>query len=363
MKLKRILVLILAMTLLVMPLTGCRKEPTPAPSPSPSPSASPSASPSPSAPSGGGGEMKLGLGLVTSVSKSKSAGEADGAAQTDMTIAAVMLDKDGRIVQCVLDGLTASIAFNKNGELVTPKDTVFKSKNELGDAYGMKKSSSIGKEWYEQAAAFASYVQGKTLEEVKAIKVDEQNYLTGADIKSSVTISVGGFLEAIEKAVGSAQDAPEGLSESDLLRVGLVSDMSSSASAADGKDGAGALNVTVAAVARNTGGVITGCVIDSVSSSVTFSKSGAITSDLSMEVKSKNELGESYGLKKSSSLGKEWNEQAKAFAEYVTGKTLSEVQGIAVSEGGAPQSEDLKSSVTIRVGDFIKAIERAIAVG
>ncbi|HHT16745.1 MAG TPA: hypothetical protein GXZ77_03390 [Papillibacter sp.] len=359
---KKILLFFLVALLLIAPLSACRKEPTPSPSPSPTGGASPS--PSPSAPSGGGegGEMKMGLGIVASVAKSKNAGEADGAAQTDMTIAAVVLDKDGKIVKCVIDAVSAAIAFNKNGELVTPPSTEFKSKDELADEYGMKKASSIGKEWYEQAQAFASYVEGKTIAEVKDIKVDEQNYPTGADLKSSVTVSVGAFMQAIEKAASSAQDAPEGLSEGDALRLGIVTDMSKSASATAEKDGTAQLTVTVAATTQNSGGVITGNIIDSCITTVAFTKSGTITTDLSTEFKSKNEMGEGYGMKKASAIGKEWNEQAKAFSEYVVGKTLSEVKGISVSEGGTPQSEDLKSEVTISIGDFIKAIEKS-AVG
>ena len=364
-KLKKTVLLFLVALLLLTPLSACRKEPTPAPSPSPSGSASPSPSPSGGASpgGGGGGGMKMGLGIVASVSKSKSAGTEDGAAQTDMTIAAVVLDQDGKIVKCVIDAVSASIAFNKNGELVTPADTEFKSKNELADSYGMKKTSSIGKEWYEQARAFASYVQGKTLEEVKDIKVDEQNYPTGADLKASVTVSVGGFIEAIEKAVSSAQDAPESLSEGDALRLGVVTDMSKSASATAEKEGLAQLTVTVAATTQNNGGVITGNILDSCITSVSFTKAGTITTDLSAEFKSKNEMGESYGMKKASSIGKEWSEQARAFSEYVVGKTVAEVKGVAVSEGGQPQSEDLKSQVTISVGDFIRAIEMSTVAG
>jgi hypothetical protein len=363
MKLKKTVLLFLVAVLLLAPLSACRKEPTPAPSPSPSGGASPSPSPSGSPSAGGGGEMKMGLGIVASVDKSKNAGESDGAAQTDMTIAAVVLDKDGKIVKCVIDAVTAAIAFNKDGELVTPASTEFKSKNELADGYGMKKASSIGKEWYEQAKAFASYVEGKSLAEVKDIKVDEQNHPTGADLKASVTVSVGGFIEAIEKAVSSAQDAPEGLTESDALRLGIVTDMSKSASATAEKEGMAQLTVTVAATAQNSGGVITGNIIDSCITTVSFTKAGAITTDLSAEFKSKNEMGEAYGMKKASSIGKEWSEQAKAFSEYVTGKTVSEVKGIAVTEGGQPQSEDLKSQVTVSVRDFIKAIEKSTVAG
>ena len=40
----------------------------------------------------------------------------------------------------------------------------------------MKKASGIGKEWNEQAAAFAKYVEGKTANEIAAIAVDESKH-------------------------------------------------------------------------------------------------------------------------------------------------------------------------------------------
>ena len=80
-----------------------------------------------------------------------------------------------------------------------------KTKNQLGDAYGMKKASKIGKEWNEQAASFADYVIGKTVSQVKGIAVDEAEHPTGSDLTSSVTMSVGGLIGAIEKAAAGAK--------------------------------------------------------------------------------------------------------------------------------------------------------------
>ena len=55
-------------------------------------------------------------------------------------------------------------------------------------------------EWDAQAAAFASYVTGKTVSEVAGIAVDETTKPTDADLVSSVTIKIGGFQELIAKA-------------------------------------------------------------------------------------------------------------------------------------------------------------------
>ena len=69
----------------------------------------------------------------------------------------------------------------------------------------MRSNSKIGKEWDEQAAAFASHVVGKTAAEVEGIAVDETKHATGADLVSSVTISVGEFQETIIKAINGAK--------------------------------------------------------------------------------------------------------------------------------------------------------------
>ena len=56
--------------------------------------------------------------------------------------------------------------------------------------------------------------------------------------------------------------------------------------------------------------------------------------------------------------GGEWNEQAAAFAKYVTGKTAAEVAGIVITEG-KPEDVDLASSVTIYIGGFQALIQKA----
>ena len=43
------------------------------------------------------------MAIVSSMESSKDAGEKDGNAQVDSTVAAVVVDADGKIVKCVLD--------------------------------------------------------------------------------------------------------------------------------------------------------------------------------------------------------------------------------------------------------------------
>ena len=41
------------------------------------------------------------------------------------------------------------------------------SKQELGDSYGMRGASALGKEWYEHAEGYCSYLRGKTAAEIR----------------------------------------------------------------------------------------------------------------------------------------------------------------------------------------------------
>lgn len=302
--------------------------------------------------------VKTGLGVVTSIAKSTDAGEKDGLAEADSTIAAVTVDKDGKIVKCVIDSVQTKVNFTKEGKLKTDVKTAFKSKNELKTDYGMGKASGIKKEWNEQAAAFSAYVVGKTVDQVKGIAVNEKGAPKNADLSSSVTISVGDFITVIEKAVKNAQDL--GAKADDKLGLGTSTNIEKSADAGD-KDGLAQPYSYYTASTFSADGKVTSCVIDASQANINFNKSGKITTDLKAPIQSKNELKENYGMKKASKIGKEWYEQAAAFAKYATGKTVSQIKGIAVNEKGAATNADLTSSVTVGIKDFQSIIEKASA--
>jgi ribosomal protein L7Ae-like RNA K-turn-binding protein len=304
------------------------------------------------------GKVKTGLAVITELNKSTDAGEKPGLAEIDSTVVAVTVDSKGKIVKCVIDMVQSKINFDASGKLTTPMDTTFPTKNELGEGYGMKKASKIGKEWNEQAAALAKYVVGKTVREIKGIAMDADKHATGSDLKTSVTISIGGYIEAIEKAVAQAQAL--GASSSDELGLGVVTNMSHSVNAGE-KPGLAQGYSTYIAITKDSKGKITSCLIDASQGNVNFNTSGKITTDLKTRVKTKNELGEAYGLKKASKIGKEWNEQAAAFAKYVTGKTLDQVANIAVNKEGHATGSDLLTSVTMSIIDFQAALAKAAA--
>ena len=118
-------------------------------------------------------------------------------------------------------------------------------------------------------------------------------------------------------------------------------------------------SVTIVAVTVDDNGVIHDCIIDSIGTAVGFDNAGVLSADLTAPIQTKNELGEAYGMKAYAGSAYEWNEQAAAFAAYVTGKTAGEVAGIAVNEKTAPTDADLASTVTIAVGGFQNLIAKA----
>lgn len=302
--------------------------------------------------------VKTGLSVKTSVAKSTSAGEEDGLAQADAVIVAVTVDGEGVITNCAIDSAQTRINFSGDGEIVTPMDKVFAGKQELGEDYGMVVASSIGKEWYEQADALAAYVTGKTIEEVKSIAVNEEGVPTEAELTSSVTIHITDYISGVEKAVANAEF--RGANADDKLGIGVITTIDMSKNATAEEDGLAQAYSSIAAVTFDSNHVVTSCIIDAVQANVGFNQSGEITSDLSVEPKTKNELGDDYGMVVASSIGKEWYEQANAFAQYAVGKTVEEIKGIALDEEGRAAESELTSSVTIHVGPFITIIEKAL---
>ena len=111
---------------------------------------------------------------------------------------------------------------------------------------------------------------------------------------------------------------------------------------------------TVAAVLLDKDGVIRRCRLDEVE----FTVSAAGSDD--MDLKSKWERGTSYRPTEKETGGKSelsssWQEQVKAFCNFVEGKTPGEVKGIAATDG---KSEDIPGCELI-ITDFIEAVGKA----
>ena len=126
-------------------------------------------------------EYTLAIGVAT---------EQDGAEVTN-TVAAVIIS-DSKIVACRIDALTIKATLTDG---IAAAGT-YKTKAELGDAYGMLTNNdyygSKLAEWYTQAQAYANTAVGKTAAEVAGLSTDK--------IEGACTIYVGGYKTALEKA-------------------------------------------------------------------------------------------------------------------------------------------------------------------
>ena len=306
------------------------------------------------------GALKTGLSVSVKISDSVSAtAEAAGAAKYDVTLAAVTVDENGRIVSCVIDSIPATVEFDAAGAITSDITAQVLTKNELGDSYGMVSWGGAVAEWYQQADALAQFAIGKTVSELKNGAIDASGKApAGSDLASSATIYLGGYVAAIEVAVGNAKHL--GAQGGDELRLAVIPSLKSSVSATAEKAGTAQLDCDVTALTVN-GGVISSCYIDSLQAKVTFGTDGVITGGVSEAVETKNQRGDKYGMVAWGGAMAEWNQQAASFATYITGKTAAQVAGIAVDAGTKPTGADLVSSVTIAIGGFQALIAKALA--
>ena len=301
------------------------------------------------------GSVKTGMAVITTAKKTEA--EDGSVIEYDVTVAAVLVDDKGVIVDCVIDSIGTSLAFDADGVITTDLTAAVQTKTELGDAYGMKaKDGERGAkyEWYEQAQALADYAVGKTVEELRTGACNESGKAADADLASTATIYLGGYVAAIEAAAANAQHL--GAQAGDELKIATLCSLAESESAEGENAGNAQLNVDVTAITMN-GDVITSCAIDSVQAKVAFGAGAAI--EIPASFATKNELGEAYGMKAHGRATYEWNEQAANFAAYVTGKTAAEVAGIAIDETTKPTDADLSASVTISIGGFLALIAKA----
>ena len=122
-----------------------------------------------------------------------------------------------------------------------------------------------------------------------------------------------------------AQDTPvsEGAVKTGLAVITNIADSTSATAEAAG---AAKYDITVAAVTVDDAGVITACSIDSIPATVNFDTTGAITSDLTAEIRTKDEQGADYGMVAWGGAIAEWDEQVAAVANYAVGKTIDELK-------------------------------------
>ena len=287
------------------------------------------------------GAVKTGLAVVCQIKPTDASAEAEGSVEYDVTLVAVNVDDNGVITACKIDSLGATATFDAAGA-VTSADGEVLTKNEKGFDYGMVASGMATYEWFEQAEALAQYAVGKTVEELKNGAVDETGHAQDADLATSATIYLGGYVSAIEVAVNNARHL--GAQAGDELLLASNNSLS-------GSD----LNCDAVAMTMHDG-VITSCYLDSLQAAAAVNADGTAAAGNTL---TKNELGYDYNMVNFGVSTMEWFEQAANFAAYVTGKTPDEVAGIAVDADTYPTDVDLTAGCTIRIGGFQALIAKA----
>ncbi len=295
-------------------------------------------------------KLKLGLGVYTVVPEGENATkEKTGSSELNTTVAAVLLDDAGKIIKCDVDAVSVAVKFDAKGKVEAAGE--IKSKYELGESYNMKMAGAK-KEWFQQADAFEETVKGKTLDEVKGIKKGDESLTT-----VGCTIDVNDFVLALEKAIKNAKDSEA--TEKNDLKVGMAYNISTWQNATAEVAGKAEVAVTVSSVAIDGNKKVVASTNDCVIPFVSFDKDGKIAGVYGSESTTKREAGDSYGMKAASSVGKEWYEQADAFAGYIVGKDEKAITASADNTGKSG-TELVTAGCTINVNDMIKATVKAI---
>lgn len=285
-------------------------------------------------------QVRTGMGVVTQCKGGKEKGS------ITVTAAGVLLDEKGCILRCVVDEAECELTERDVGVLGMPD--MFRTKYERGMEYGLKKASSIGKEWYEQIDVFCDAVKGKKPEEIKKIMKKDGH---AVDSVAGCTIRVEPYVTAIEKACKNAQSL--GAKATDSIRLGTVLHVGGRKTAFE-KPGVAQITATFALLSKDKNGYVSSAVLDEVEPALEVKEDKEMTVP-NEPVKTKLEQGDSYGLKSASKIGREWHEQSAGLAQYLKGKNVGQIQGIPAN-GSVP---DLAAVCTISINDLMAAVSKA----
>ena len=314
---------------------------------------------------------KLGLGTVVDLKGGESS------AEINATVAAVVLDKDGKILACRLD--VAQNKISTEDGVITKLDYA-KTKMEKGTAYGMSNpafhapdNDGDGRvlEWDAQAKAFEEFIKGMTATEVAAMTTQtlENGYVISDNeelLAAGCTIQIDEFKAAVVKACNDEQGVTFAAAENFTLGLAITSFEEGKANAED-EDG----NVKIAsdmAASVVVNGKIAASLNDAIQTEFTIS-----AEDYSLTAKTfpgtKRERKTGYGMSNpayhapdADGDGRilEWNEQSLAFSKHVVGMTGEQVANMETAKNSigydmTTDSELLAAGCTIQI-TAIKAV-------
>ena len=138
------------------------------------------------------------------------------------------------------------------------------------------------------------------------------------------------------------------------LKTGLVIMPTVKTTNATDANGKVEYDITFAAVLVDDKGIIADCIIDSLGATVEFDATGALKSDVTKELATKNELGDDYNMVAWGGAKAEWYVQVEYFANYCIGKTVDQVLA------GYSEDVDLTTSATIKLDGYAQAVAAAV---
>lgn len=212
-----------------------------------------------------------------------------------------VIEKDSKTVNVVIDRLA-------NG----------KSSKELHDTYGIKPVSTLGKDWWEQTAYYERWVTEHGLD---AVKTDEQGHALNVDLLSGATINVAELSEAVKNAY-------------------------------DGKTQDGGYTLKTGTQYNSTWGLYIANVIE---------KDGEIVKILVDRIANNGEDSkekyDNYGIKRVSTINKDWWEQVAYYEDWVL---KNGVDAVKYDDNGHALNVDLVSGATIGIDDITLAVRKAL---
>lgn len=291
---------------------------------------------------GNGDGRSLGLGSVNTLA-------VEGAEKTYVktTVAAVVLDKDGKITECKLDEAEFPVEL-KNGAVQVAVDLLTKGETEdytLTDR-DLGAGNTSRESWDDQVEAFCDYVEGMTGAQVSAIAATDgkSEMIEGCDL------IITDFIQAVHEATRNAKAKNIGAGDELELAVSV-------AKSGESTDAKPQFDIDMAAVTLGGDDRITACLTDTAQAKLTVENS--LFSHAAGKMDTKRGMGDSYGMKQASSIKKEWFEQADAFDAYAVGKTAAQLSKLSVGDDGKTDAiSGCTMAISGMLGNAVKAAEQ-----
>ena len=182
-------------------------------------------------------------------------------------------------------------------------------------------------------------------------------------MKKVFALALAAALALSMVACGSSE--PAAPAEPEVFKTGMGTVISASVANEDVENEKGAsaqINTNIVVATFDKDGKVVSATIDVAQQKAAFDMDGKLAGEV--DLRTKCEKGDDYGMRGVSAIGKEVNEQYAALAEYFVGKTVEEIKAMPTFERDAnhtavPDVEELKASVTITVADYVAALEEA----